>query len=242
MHNFVIRNEASFLYNAVDLCRENKSGNDGAWQVAPFQCSIPFSEQTLENIGALKQRIRASFPALYDYGANRANKAYNSSGDTITKPSYNTRIENYLGSGLNQLDCIENIGSQERCSGGLVFSVFSPEDLVRRNRPGYVPCLIAGSFLEHEGELQLNVFFRSQSVVEFGIFDLEFLRKMQVEMVSRICDAKDEPAYVQAGSLNLHFARILVQRRLQRNRHGFIKRDHVLEDWLRVVEDFVLEA
>ncbi len=241
MHNFIIRNEASFLYNAVDLCRETRSGNDGAWQVAPFQCSIPYSENALERIEALKKRLKFQFPDLYQYGENRAKKAYNSSHDTITKPSYNTRIENYKGSGLNQLNSIEKIGSRDKCSGGLVFSVFSPEDLVKRNRPGYVPCLIAGSFLEHDGELQLNAFFRSQSVVEFGLFDLEFLRRIQVDMVSRICTMKDDPDYVRAGSLNLHFARILVQRRLQRNRNGFIKRDAILDAWLRVVEDFNLD-
>ena len=238
MHNFIIRNEASFLYNAVDLCRETKSGNDGAWQVAPFQCSIPYAENSLEKIEALKQKLKFHFPELYQFGEKRAKKAYNSLNDTITKPSYNTRIENFKNSGLNQLKSIETIGSRDKSSGGLVFSVFSPEDLVKRNRPGYVPCLIAGSFLEHDGELQLNAFFRSQSVIEFGLFDLEFLRRMQIDMVSRICNAKEDPNYVRVGSLNLHFARILVQRRLQRNRNGFVKRDAILDTWLKIVEDF----
>nr|WP_321457088.1 hypothetical protein [uncultured Cohaesibacter sp.] len=241
MRNFFIRNEASFLYYAVELCRETKCGSDGAWQVAPFQCSIPYSENALGKIEALKQRIKTQFPDLYEYGANRAKKAYHSSSDTITKPSYNARLKNYKGTGLNQLVSIEQIGSRNKCSGGLVFSVFSPEDLVKKHRPGYVPCLIAGSFLEHDGELQLNAFFRSQSVVEFGLFDLEFLRRIQVDMVSRICNMRNDPDYVRAGSLNLHFARILVQRRLQRNSNGFIKRDAILDAWLKVVEDFNID-
>lgn len=241
MHNFVIRSEASFLYHAVELCRESRSGNDGAWQVAPFQCSIPYSDNALEKIGALKQNLKDRFPDLYAYGENRAKKAYQSTRDTITKPSYNSRIANYKDSGLNQLNAIENIGAHERSSGGLVFSIFSPDDLVNRRRPGYVPCLIAGSFLEHDGELQINAFFRSQSVVEFGLFDLEFLRKMQLEMVSRICARRKNTDSVRAGSMNLHFSRILVQRRLQRGRNGFIKRDAILDAWLRVVEDFNLE-
>ena len=171
MHNFVIRNEASFLYNAAFLCQEQKTGYDGSWQVAPFQCSIPHTDNCLENIRRTKREIETAFPELYDFGACRAKKAYCSSKDTITKPSYNMRIENYKGNEINQLQSIAKIGSKEIGSGGLVFSVFSPDDLVERRRPGYVPCIIAGSFLEHQGELQLNAFFRSQSVVELGIFD-----------------------------------------------------------------------
>src|SRR5690606_5014206 len=105
--------------------------------------------------------------------------------------------------GKNQLERIASIAAKEPSSGGLVFSVFDPDDLEDRRRPGYVPCLIAGTFVEHEGELQLNAFFRSQSVIEFGIFDLEFLRKLQRETMGQLNSSRDRP--LTMGSLNLHF-------------------------------------
>lgn len=242
MNNFFIRNEASFLYNAANLCQESQVGNDGAWQVAPFQCSIPYDENCLEKLSSLKSGIKKTFPSLFDFGFQRAQKAYNSQFDTISKPSYNMRLEDYHLTGLNQLDLIESIASKEAWSGGLVFSVFSPEDLVNRKRPGYVPCLIAGSFLEHNGELQLNAFFRSQSVVEFGIFDLEFLRTLQVNMAERLNNLRKEKHALVVGSLNLHFARILVQRRFCRNRKGFIRRDALFDDWLKITEEASFEV
>lgn len=240
--NSPVRSEASFLHHTASLCREMKTGHDGAWQIAPFQCSIPYQERCLQQVEALKDRLRRQFPALIEFGEKRAKKAYRSTAGTITKPSYISRIINFDGKGLNQLESIRTVAGREPSSGGLVFSVFTPSDLADRKRPGYVPCLVAGSLMLHEGELQLNAFFRSQSVVEFGIFDLEFLRTLQMETVALLNCQRTSKNPIEVGSLNLQFGRIIVQRRFMRNRQGFARREEILDDWIRLVEDFCLET
>jgi hypothetical protein len=240
MINYYIKDEPSFLYHTALLCSELRSGSDGAWQIAPFQCSIPYSEDTLDRISDLKLVIQERFPDLFRFGQDRANRAFYSRNDSITKPSYISRLLKYRHRENNQLERIVSIANKEHSSGGIVFSVFHPDDLEDRRRPGYVPCLISGTFLEHEGELQLNAFFRSQSVVEFGIFDLEFLRNLQAETVARL--NVDSGRNLAIGRLNLHFARIIIQRRLMRNKQGYRRRDETLAEWLEVVERFMLTS
>jgi hypothetical protein len=241
MNNVVIRDEISFLYHAVSMCKDLRSGHDGAWQIAPFQSSIPFTHDCIENLNGLRDSIHKLFPELIRHGEDRAHRAFVNLKDSVTKPSYSNRIANFRDSHINQFETMLDISKREAASGGLVFSVFSPEDLIERQRPGYVPCLVAGSFLLHESEIQLNAFFRSQSVLEFGLFDLIFLRKFQTQFVEQFNLKKGRGKSVTPGHLNLHFARVLIQRRLARKgNRSFIRRDSVVEKWLKVVEEFMM--
>jgi hypothetical protein len=241
MSNFVIRDEVSFLYNAAYLCRESKRGYDGAWQIAPFQCSIPFENNCLLRLERLKERLAHAFPELIAFGERRAKKAFVDEVDTVTKPSYVRRLRNFCGK-TNQFENMAAIASKEPASGGLVFSVFSPNDLLDRRRPGYVPCLVSGSLLLHAGELQLNAFFRSQSVIEFGIFDLMFLRSLQIEFLEKFKAQAEYKAAVVAGPLNLHFARILIHRRFIKNNVKFVPRSAIVDRWIAEVEHFMMET
>ena len=240
MSNFDIRDEPSLLFYATLLCSEGKTGSDGAWQVAPFFCSLPYRTDCLAELNRLREALATRFPELIAFGDRRAAKAYKSNHNSITKPSYIKRLM-VSGTKHSQLRNILQIASTEPTSGGLVFSIFEPRDLEKRLRPGYVPCLVSGSFLLHENEFQLNAFFRSQSIVEFGVQDLIFLRQFQSEVVDEINRRRQENDHqgLAPGSLNIQFGRIIVQRRMMRNRHGFVRRDTVVEPWLKVVEQFL---
>jgi hypothetical protein len=188
----------------------------------------------------LKKQLQHKLPKLVDFGERRARKAFIETADTITKPSYTKRIHNFLDTGTNQFEALAKIVSREPASGGLVFSVFSPTDLARRQRPGYVPCLISGSFLLHEDALQLNAFFRSQSIIEFGIFDLIFLRSFQVEFVERFNELAPRRRQTMPGLLNLHFGRILIHRRLIKSDKRFVPRAELVDLWIGVVEEHMM--
>lgn len=235
--NSRILSEVDYLFHAASLCNETQQGSDGAWQIAPFNCSIPFRENCVRDLKRLNEKLRQRFPSLVEFGEKRAHKAFYQPKSTITKPSYRARLDNYLDSGISQIEVAAEIAKKEPFSGGLVFNVFSPEDLVKRKRPGYVPCLISGSFLVHDNSLQLNAFFRSQSVVEFGLFDMLFLREFQREFFNIISKSNDKLNSIQLGSLNLHFARVLVQRRFVKFNDRFIRRDAIFDDWLETVGD-----
>jgi hypothetical protein len=240
MNNLQIRDEVSLLFFATLLCSETKSGTDGAWQIAPFFCSLPYREDSLQRLLELKDTLAVQFPELVAFGDRRAAKAYQTVHHSITKPSYSQRLHAYGPDHRDQTVNMRAIAKKEPSSGGLVFSVFDPRDLERRYRPGYVPCLVAGSFLLHENECQLNAFFRSQSIIEFGIQDLIFLRRFQRQMVDHLNEdlAKTSRQAISAGLLNLHFGRIIVQRRLMRHKRSYIRRDDVVEKWLSAVERF----
>tara|TARA_R100001126_G_C4879008_1_gene177922 strand:+ start:1134 stop:1877 length:744 start_codon:yes stop_codon:yes gene_type:complete len=241
LSNIFVDSELSYLFSAANICIERKEGADGAWQVAPFFCSIPFSEDSYEDMKKFANSIEEEISDLYSFGKRRAYKAFGNEVDSVTKPSYLKRINNYNDDGIDQFENILSISEKEFNSGGLVFSVFDPMDLIRRKRPGYVPCLVSGSFLVHNGELQLNAFFRSQSVVEFGVFDLIFLRDFQRKMFEEIKKFRAEED-ISIGSLNLHFARVIIQRRFARSGKKYLKREEVINNWMSLLEINLLEA
>jgi thymidylate synthase len=148
------------------------------------------------------------FPELVQFGRLRAKKAYENLNDTITKPSYIGRLRHYGSQGIDQIENTVSIASKEPASGGLCFNIFEPEDLIKRLRPGYVPCLISGTFIVHDGEFQLTAFFRSQSIIEFAIYDLIYLRKLQISTLSSLVECGAIPRTVGIGSLNMFMARV----------------------------------
>jgi len=240
--------EVHFLHSVVERCQQGGEKHDGIWQVAPAFCRIPFSASGTKQLIALDAMIQRELPELHKFGHDRARRAYFSTRDTLTKPSYIGRLRDFRSQGGGcQLESIGEILSREPTSGGLVFSVFHPDDIRNRFRPGYVPCLISGSFLVHEKELQINAFFRSQSVVEFGLQDLLFLRHIQQEVFSGLSRRK-RLRRLTLGSLNLFLARVIVQRRIARRRiklaggrckHISIPRERLVPTWLKIVEDYL---
>jgi hypothetical protein len=240
--NFTARNELDYLLHAAVLCREVRPAHDGVWQVVPYFCSIPFQDGCIARLESLKEKLRAQFPTLIGYGEKRAERAFQKHHDSITKPSYIKRIENFCGRGLNQVSNMKAIAQKEAYSSGLVFSVFDPEDLVRRQRPGYVPCLVAGSVLIDHGELHLNAFFRSQSILEMALFDLMFLRQFQAQLVD-IFQAEDKRHEVlREGPLNIFCSRVFIHRRLVKRNKNFVKRADIVDGWISIVELATLEA
>lgn len=237
--------ELHFLYDTVRRCRGSSVGRDNAWEVAPVLCSIPYSVNAIHDLEVFERAVNIELPQLCTHGRNRAAKAFQQDRDTITKPSYIARLTSGCTWSLlvSQRDTLVKTFMREPLSGGLVFSVFHPRDLIDRHRPGYVPCLISGTFLLHKQRLHLSAFFRSQSILEFGIYDLLFLRRFQQQFLDSIAaiprDAvpkRIRPKYhVRPGPLNLQFSRVVVPSRLARNRKGFVRRSDILDRWLELL-------
>lgn len=238
--NSSIHSEIDYLHVGAQMCADMRAGHDGIKQVAPFIASIPYRDDAIQELVELTEALEDNFPELISYGRKRASKAYETSHGTVTKPSYRGRMIGTDGHETDQMAAIESIFSREAHSGGLSFSVFLPRDLLDRKRPGYVPCLLSGSYLLDRGELHLSAHFRSQSIVEFGVFDLINLRAMQNAMVTRLNGVRPKSVpQITAGPLNILCARIFVQRRVMRiGNKRFLKRDEVLPVWLKAISDF----
>lgn len=242
-------NELDFLYNVSELCAGQAHGRDATWQLAPVFSCLRYNENSINMMESFLSDLRVSIPKLCSHGERRALKAFVNRNDTITKPSYINRIDGaYFEYEGSQWDRLANNFVSEPLSGGLVFNVFHPNDLVNKKRPGYVPCLVSGSFLLHKNEVQLNAFFRSQSILEFGIFDLIFLRRFQSEFVDYIkalpkeaFPTRSRPKSLSPGSLNLHFARVVIPSRLARNKREYMKRSEVFYDWSSILVETIDE-
>jgi hypothetical protein len=241
--------ELHFLYETASNAVGCVVGRDATWQIAPVMTQLPYSEGAIADLEAFAAAIAQELPRLGRHGSERAKKAFLRTADTITKPSYLSRIVSghVWGTADGQFDRLIERFVREPLSGGLVFSVFHPQDLVNRQRPGYVPCLVSGTFLVHDHHVHVNAFFRSQSILEFGVHDLLFLRQLQSAFVSATQHfARDAfPARLRhsltfrPGPLNLHFARIVIASRLARNRQGFLRRRDVIDHWLRLLVDTI---
>ena len=243
MNNLRIENEIDYLLNGAILCNEAPKSNDGIKQFSPYFASIPYRTNAIPELEELTALLEKKFPELLKYGKARAQKAYHSSIGSATKPSYSGRIYGTDGTDLNQFDSIVKIVRKEPYSGGLVFSVCLPQDLINRQRPGYVPCLTSGTFLVNENKLDINASFRSQSIVEFGVFDLLFLRNFQEKMyrtIFEIYESKGKP--IEIGNLNIFSARIFVHRRLVKiGNYQFTRREDILPNWINIVQSFAQE-
>jgi hypothetical protein len=246
--------ELEFLYDTVRAAKGKCVGRDAVWQLAPVFASIRYSSDSTARLRSFAEAIQISLPRLANHGQNRARKAFVRGADTITKPSYVARLDRGDVWGLSESQrsvLIENF-VREPLTGGLVFSVFHPRDLLDRKRPGYIPCLVSGSLLVHKKSLQLNAFFRSQSIIEFGVHDLLFLRDLQADFLRSAASYEDEhfPSRMRRiyrkltpGRINLHFGRIVIPSRLARNRSGHLHRSDTVDVWMsQLVEQIDLTA
>jgi hypothetical protein len=239
--------DLQFLHCLVVALESVRRGVDGMWQVSPVFASITHHADTIGRLQSFELGLEKVLPDLVRFGRMRAKRAYGSHADTITKPNYANRLRRSSDTtGLSQLETIEELFSLEPSSGGLVFSVFNPIDLHKRFRPGYVPCLVSGSVLVSNQSVSLNAFFRSQSIVEFGLYDLLFLRELQHQLAAKFME-RDRSLKLKVGPLNLFLARAIIQRRLARrtkhisagkSRYTHIPRDIGLEKWLEVISSF----
>lgn len=237
MHHLESSNEIIFLRDASRLIESVKCRKDG-FKVLPALsvCIQPSAdwENTLLNLSSW---VEMAIPKLFEFGEKRAHKAFISTSDTITKPSYSKRlVEPFLGASNAQIENLVRLFKKEPNSGGLVFTVFEPKDLEFRRRPGYVPCIVAGTFQKVGDRLDLMTFFRSQSLIEFAIFDLLFLRSLQTVFIERVRTNDDRFQDLKVGQLNLTYNRIVVPDRLAKKKTSWVHRNEALPAWLDVIE------
>lgn len=239
MRYFSAASELEVLYDLSTQCEGRSYGRDAVWKIAPVFVSIPYTDGCIYSLGSFHKRLRQELPILADHGERRAKRAYQSLKDTITKPSYIKRlVGSYPGVDGSQFDSLISTFIKEPDSGGLVFSIFHPKDINDKFRPGYVPCLVSGSLVYIDGKIQINAFFRSQSILEFGSQDLYFLRQFQRDFVASV-DAvprdmypkRSCPTKIEAGDLNIHFGRIVIPSRLARSKSSSLYRRDIYDLW-----------
>lgn len=160
----------------------------------------------------------------------RAERVYTTHIDRMTKPSYLKRLKDYSDIlnneiiQINQLDNIIHELSYKPKYSLLTFTFFRPADLIDKKRPGYVPCPIAGDFKFRNGELSLNVFFRSHDALNFGFADIYFLRLIQSEVLLKAKSITTHPSLKRGkiGTLNFHFSRVYLPLRMEMKKKEYI--------------------
>ena len=88
MHNLTIKDELDYLFYGAQLCAEQKSGNDGIKQIAPFFASIPYNPKSVKLLNELIDRLEVKFPRLINHGRRRAEKDFETIQGRATMPSY----------------------------------------------------------------------------------------------------------------------------------------------------------
>lgn len=204
----------SSRYLELPNCLVSISYNEGS-----FKEFVKFKKKYMQIVG---RTAKASW--------ERAKRVYTTNQDRISKPSYLKRLKSYdslLNGKEIKIDQLENIIyelAEKPKYSLLVFSIFSPLDLIEKKRPGYVPCPLIGDFKFRKGELQLNVFFRSHDALNFGFADIFFLRQLQflvlekARNITRFKNLKEG----KIGTLNLHFSRVFIPLRMEMKKRDYI--------------------
>jgi hypothetical protein len=76
--------------------------------------------------------------------------------------------------------------------------------------------------------------------VEFGLFDLIFLRSFQLKFIDRYNAVAPRKRPTIPGPLNLHFGRILIHRRLIKTDRKFVARAQLVDRWIGLVEQYMM--
>jgi len=175
----------------------------------------------------------------------RAKRVFEDTIDRLTKPSYRKRLtsfeEPYKGS-IIEIDQIENIIYElavKPLSSTLVFNFYRPVDTVMKKRQGYVPCPISGDFKFRKNKLQLNIFFRSQDVLNFFYHDVYYFRKLQFEVLNRAkqISTSNKLNNAEIGELNFHYSRVFIPLSMEWRPKEYVNKPEIMEK----VENLKLE-
>jgi len=223
-------NELQSYLQLLQLIKEQGYKSSRYLELPNCLLSIPYDESNFKEFIAFKKKHLEIVGRTAKASWERAERVYTTNQDRISKPSYLKRLNSFktLLSGREvEIDQLENIifelADKPKYSL-LVFSIFSPKDLIEKKRPGYVPCPLVGDFKFRKGELQLNVFFRSHDALNFGVADIFFLRQLQFYVLEK---AKSVTTYKNLkkgviGSLNLHFSRVFIPLRMEMKKGDYI--------------------
>jgi hypothetical protein len=192
--------------------------------------SISYTSKGLKEFSKYKDRFLEIVGSTALASLKRADRVYNSGMDRMTKPNYFRRMHNYQelvdGNELNvsQIDNIVLEFAKKPKHSLLTFSIFRPADLLKKKRPGYVPCPIAGDFKFRKNELHLNVFFRSNDALNFLYPDIHYLRVLQKRVLdqAKMLSNNDKLKRAKLGKLNLYFSRIYLPLRMEMVKKQYI--------------------
>jgi hypothetical protein len=205
--------------------------------------SITFSQEGWNGFLDFINLWSYNFPELSEFGWNRAKRAYESKNHSITKPSYRLRLDGFVCTNkkgesetIDQISIICKRLTSNRCASGACFSVFNPIDNIEGYRPGYVPCVHGGMFRIKNGQLLFSVWFRSQSVLEFGIQDIFYLRSLQIEVLERLIQINSSLVDLEIGEICLFFGRIFIPRRVVRRKRSHMSGKKMLNEAILLID------
>ncbi|MCA0933107.1 hypothetical protein LCM02_11635 [Lutimonas saemankumensis] len=223
-------NELDAFYLLLNHIKSKGFKSNRYLEVSNCLLSINYDRNRFDDFILFKERYFSSVGETANISWKRAIRVYTTYSDRITKPSYLKRLRNYkelYNDEIIEVDQIENIIYELSMKPGyslLTFSIFRPIDLVKKQRPGYVPCPVVGDFKFRKGELQLNVFFRSHDALNFCYPDIYFLRKLQKYVLYESQKVTENKTLLKGkvGSLNLHFSRVFLPLRMEMKKGVYV--------------------
>ncbi|RWL86241.1 MAG: hypothetical protein EOR67_00210 [Mesorhizobium sp.] len=190
-------------------------------EISPLVVFIPYSTDAFGYFSERRQEFCDLLGARGLKAIERTARVYTSEKDRISKPSYRNRLENFPDTtsrptplnAINQIEKLVNEVSEFPRASTHVFTFFRPSDLYNKRWPGYVPCPTSGDFKYRDGNLSLNVMFRSCDILNFLYNDIYYLREIQLLVLNKAKEVEGSklPATTQPGHLNLFLSRAFIQ-------------------------------
>lgn len=239
-HLLTAKDELSALHDLLNLVLAKGVANGNYLEVLTCLLTIPFQPSAWNQFCSFKDTYLRIGGEVARMGWERATRVYTSDKDRPTKPSYLKRLIAYPDTrrkgcgdslGLNQLDKISTELAKKPGFSNLSFVFLRPADLHDQFRPGYVPCPIAGDFKFRNGQLDLNIMFRTNDAFAVAYADIYYLRRLQQHV---LLESKERAKHARlnegrVGNLNLYFSRAFIERnRTIRKGMGTSKRIKVI--------------
>lgn len=247
-HILECTNEITAVHAVQQLILSKGFKSNRYLEINNLLLSVDNTEDGVDNLEALKNDFLKIVGESAKQAIERTHRVFDTLEDKITKPSYLKRLRAYediLDDQIIEIDQLENIINElaKKPRYSLLSFVFlKPQDLIKKQRPGYVPCPIAGDFKFRNGELQLNVFFRSQDAMNFLFPDLIKLRELQnfVLQAAQEITKFEELKKGRIGKLTLHCSRSYIPLRMEPRKKVYINWNEIeskLSSFHRILEN-----
>lgn len=250
MNYFRANSESDGLARAIAITLEEGCRQGDKIEKLCFLVSVPFEEMAWKKYRNFQQDYVEFSNSLGLHGWQRATRVYTDPRDRPTKPSYLKRLVAFPDRhrrspqsevSINQINTIVHKLAAKPGYSLLSFVFLRPADLHDQFRAGYVPCPIAGDFKYRNGQLHLNVMFRTCDLLAVGYADIFYLRQLQLDVLSeakQITQRSDLSSGVP-GDLNLFFGRAYVPARvkLDPNKRGTTSGVTVAKKLIALLDD-----
>ncbi|NHZ48741.1 thymidylate synthase [Nitratidesulfovibrio liaohensis] len=202
--------DVSAYFDAVRNISESGKREGRYLEVLGFNC---VSYYNINDVRRLKKVRRYAQNDEIVRGWLKSVKAYSVFRDRPQKPSYGLRIRSYNSFGciVDQLDAVAARISEKPGYSCQSILVYSPVDLIKMVRPGYVPCVTAIDVKVRDSLLHFHILMRSLDVYSSMIFDMLWLRILQRILIAKICKRRYSLKSIKPGVLNIFCGRAYIK-------------------------------